>query len=188
MDSIELNGRFISGRHKGKKITEVILMDVSYVAWCVKNVTWFSLTEDEQRVFDAVVTMCLKYDVKVEGNMKEMCQMVKDRDRLKRLKTPLLWAAGCILKDPEFMGDPVHALVDPYLYPPAKKEEREVRKTGQQDRNRQRGNGYGNNRYQNNRRSNDNRYRQRPTPNRGNRRRSGLLDDDDLFGGWSDDD
>ena len=176
MESIELNGRFISGRYKGKKITEVILADVSYIAWCLKNVTWFSLTEDEQRVFDAVVTMCLRYDVKVEGNMKEMCRMVKDRDSLKRLQTPLIWAGGCILKDPSFEGDPVHALVDPYLSPPSKKEEREVRKPNR------RGNGY-----QNNRRNSDNRYRTRPS-NRNNRQRSGLLDDDDLFGGWSDDD
>lgn len=187
MDSIELNGRFISGRYKGKKITEVILLDVSYVAWCLKNVTWFSLTEDEQRVFDAVVTMCLRYDVKVEGNMKEMCQMVKDRDSLKRLQTPLIWAGGCILKDPSFMDDPVHKLVNPYLDPPSKKKERELRKTDQQDRNNRGGNRYRNNGYQNNRRGNDGRYRPRPS-NRGNGRGSGLLDDDDLFGGWKDDD
>ena len=38
---------FDFGAHKGKSLKEVLLMDFSYINWCIKTLDWFCIEPSE---------------------------------------------------------------------------------------------------------------------------------------------
>ena len=53
MKEISITNRdFNFGKYKGKPIKQIILTHIGYILWCFDNLQWFSLTEDEQELYD----------------------------------------------------------------------------------------------------------------------------------------
>ena len=46
------NRTFWFGKYKGDTVASIIICDYQYVKWCLENLLWFSLTEEEQALFN----------------------------------------------------------------------------------------------------------------------------------------
>lgn len=46
------NRNFTFGKYKNQPIKKIILTHIGYILWCFDNLQWFSLTEDEQELYD----------------------------------------------------------------------------------------------------------------------------------------
>lgn len=44
------NYRFNFGKYNGELIEDVVRYDADYVLWCVENISWFALTEDDLHI------------------------------------------------------------------------------------------------------------------------------------------
>lgn len=78
------------GKYKGQPIKKVILEHVGYIMWCLSNLEWFKLNEEEQAVYDAVAISIVKYDKKMVFPIDKMLFHVKDREALRRRETPVI--------------------------------------------------------------------------------------------------
>jgi hypothetical protein len=50
-----LDDIFFFGKHRNKTISEVIKIDISYLKWCVLNITWFELSKESLRKYNQTV-------------------------------------------------------------------------------------------------------------------------------------
>jgi hypothetical protein len=48
------NRNFTFGKYKNQPIKKIILTHIGYILWCFDNLQWFSLTEDEQELYDMI--------------------------------------------------------------------------------------------------------------------------------------
>lgn len=50
------------GKYKGQPVKKIILTHIGYIMWCLSNLTWFKLDEDEQKLYDAMALSVLDSD------------------------------------------------------------------------------------------------------------------------------
>lgn len=85
------NNRLITfGKYKGTPILKVICEHIGYIMWCLSNLKWFKLTDEEQAVYDAVAISIIKYNIKMVFPINEMLLYVKDKIALEKKETPLI--------------------------------------------------------------------------------------------------
>ena len=78
------------GKYKGKPIVNLIMTQIGYIIWCLNNVKWFRLNDDEQILYDAFAIAILKSKYKMTFSIEDMKRHVKDKESLATLKTPLM--------------------------------------------------------------------------------------------------
>lgn len=86
------------GKYKGLPILLVIAEHIGYIMWCLENLHWFKLNDDEQKFYDWQAIAIKKYCKRMIFPVETMYKHVKDQDALNRLETPY-----------QFIGD------DPYM-------------------------------------------------------------------------
>lgn len=91
------------GKYKGKPIVNLIMTQIGYIIWCLNNVKWFRLNDDEQILYDAFAIAILKSKYKMAFSIEDMKRHVKDKESLATLKTPLIlsYTQGTLLHWPE---------------------------------------------------------------------------------------
>lgn len=86
------------GKYKGQPILLVIAEHIGYIMWCLENIQWFSLNEDEQKFYDWEAIAIKKYGKQMIFPVEKMYKHVKDKKAFECLQTPY-----------QFIGD------DPYI-------------------------------------------------------------------------
>lgn len=61
------------GKYKGQPVKKIILTHIGYIMWCLTNLNWFKLDNDEQELYDAVALSILDSD----------CETVYPKENLK---------------------------------------------------------------------------------------------------------
>lgn len=51
------------GKYKGTPIKQLILEHIGYIYWCLSNLKWFKLNNDEQALYDALAIANIKYKI-----------------------------------------------------------------------------------------------------------------------------
>lgn len=96
------------GKYKGQPIKKIILQHIGYIMWCMSNLNWFTLTEEEQKLYDALAIANVKYNIKMVFPNESMLAHVKDKDKLQRQETPFIVKGdGQIQVDMAQINDPV---------------------------------------------------------------------------------
>lgn len=67
------------GKYKGQPVKKIILTHIGYIMWCLTNLNWFKLDDDEQELYDAVALSVLDSD----------CETVYPKENLKPFITNL---------------------------------------------------------------------------------------------------
>ncbi len=47
--TLNLKSKLNFGKHKGKTIDEVLEEDPTYIRWCLENIDWFKLSEEDEK-------------------------------------------------------------------------------------------------------------------------------------------
>lgn len=76
------------GKYKGKPIKLIILTHIGYIVWCLNNIGWFTLTQEEQAAYDAIAITIKKYKRQTVFPTEEMLKHVKDVEALAKEETP----------------------------------------------------------------------------------------------------
>ena len=76
------------GKYKGQKIGDLILTHIGYIMWCLDNVSWFSLDEEEQRIYDYVAIAVMKSRCEWTFLADKLARHIKDKEALKKGYTP----------------------------------------------------------------------------------------------------
>ena len=82
------------GKYKGHKVLRVIAEHIGYIMWCLENLKWFHLNEDEQKFYDWQAIAIKKYCVCMTFPVETMYKHVKDQNALKELDTPYRFLSG----------------------------------------------------------------------------------------------
>lgn len=76
------------GKYKGQYILLIVAEHIGYIMWCLENLKWFKLNEDEQKFYDWQAIAIKKYNMPMIFPVETMYKHVKDQESLKCLKTP----------------------------------------------------------------------------------------------------
>lgn len=79
------------GKYKGEYILYIISTHIGYIMWCLENLSWFKLTDIEQKYYDWCAIGIVKYSLPMTFPIDLMCRHIKDTDSYKTLSTPLVW-------------------------------------------------------------------------------------------------
>ena len=74
------------GKYKGEPIKKIILEHIGYIVWCLSNLDWFKLNDEEQAVYDALAVANQKSGVEFVFPKDEMMSHVKNTD----IETPFI--------------------------------------------------------------------------------------------------
>lgn len=66
------------GKYKGEPIKKLILTHLGYVMWCLSNLNWFKLTDDEQKLYDAMAIAVLDSDAEMTYPKEELKNHIRD--------------------------------------------------------------------------------------------------------------
>ena len=61
------------GKYKGQPIKKLILTHIGYIMWCLSNLNWFKLNDEEQKLYNAVALSVMESD----------CDTVYPKEKLK---------------------------------------------------------------------------------------------------------
>ena len=78
------------GRFRGRPVKKLILEHIGYIMWCLTELGWFNLNDEEQAVYDAVAISIVKHGVRVSFPTEKMTSLVKNKEALAHLETPLI--------------------------------------------------------------------------------------------------
>lgn len=76
------------GKYKGQPILLIIAKHIGYIMWCLENLQWFHLNEDEQKFYDWQAIAIKKYGKQMIFPVEKMYKYIHDKDTLCRLATP----------------------------------------------------------------------------------------------------
>ena len=76
------------GKHKGTPIKKLILEHIGYIYWCLSNLKWFKLNNDEQALYDALAIANIKYKIDFVFPVDYLSDHISDKESLKRGITP----------------------------------------------------------------------------------------------------
>lgn len=74
------------GKYKGEPIKKIILEHIGYIMWCLSNLEWFKLNDEEQAVYDALALANAKSNVQFVFSKEEMLSHVNNPD----METPFI--------------------------------------------------------------------------------------------------
>lgn len=96
------------GKYRGQEIKELILHHIGYIMWCIKNLPWFSLTEEEQAIYDALAIANVKYKIQFPFSEEDMLSCVANKDALRKLDTPFIVSrSGTVQFYAEQLNNPI---------------------------------------------------------------------------------
>lgn len=78
------------GKYKGERIKKLIIEHIGYIMWCLDNLKWFSLNEEEQALYDAQAISIYKSGLKMVFPTEDMLKHVKNKMALEHLTTPII--------------------------------------------------------------------------------------------------
>lgn len=87
---METNRILSFGKYKGQEIKYVILTHIGYIMWCLENLKWFKLINEEQVLYDSIATMIKKYNLSTTFPVELMYKHVRDVKALETLETPFI--------------------------------------------------------------------------------------------------
>lgn len=76
------------GKYKGETIKYILLTHIGYIMWCLENIDWFYLTDEEQSIYDAIAIMVKKYDIETTFPKDTLYKHVKNSKSMEELSTP----------------------------------------------------------------------------------------------------
>lgn len=76
------------GKYKGDPIKKIILTHIGYIMWCLDNLNWFKLNEDEQELYDAMATAIVKYNIEMVFPIDKMVSFIKNKEAFDNKTTP----------------------------------------------------------------------------------------------------
>ena len=76
------------GKYKGECIRKLILTHLGYIMWCLSNLNWFKLTDDEQRLYDLMAIAVINSDCETSYPKEELKKYVRDTFSLATKSTP----------------------------------------------------------------------------------------------------
>lgn len=82
------------GKYKGQPILLIVAEYIGYIMWCLENLKWFKLNEEEQRFYDYQAIAIKKYGVRMIFPVETMYKHVKDKEALEHLDTPYQFING----------------------------------------------------------------------------------------------
>ena len=85
------------GKYKGQYIVDLILTHIGYIMWCLDNIPWFSLDDEEQQIYDYVSIAALKSRCEWSFPVEGLSRHIKDRQALERRYTPFSISANGIV-------------------------------------------------------------------------------------------
>lgn len=86
-----MNGRTITfGKYKGEPIILLITTHIGYIMWCLKNVGFFSLTEKEQILYDALAISIIRDKCNMTFPIEGLREFIKDKESLAKLDSPFI--------------------------------------------------------------------------------------------------
>ena len=78
------------GKYKGTPIKQLILEHIGYIYWCLFNLKWFKLNDEEQALYDALAIANIKYKINLVFPVQELSKHIKDKDRYLKRETPFI--------------------------------------------------------------------------------------------------
>ena len=111
------------GKYKGRPIKKLIMQHIGYIMWCLSNISNFSLTDEEQAIYDAVAIAIIKYGIKMVFPNDAMLAHVRDKDKLERKETPFIMRSdGMIQFNMSDSNEPIIAsIIHLYKIQPVKR-------------------------------------------------------------------
>jgi len=76
------------GKYKGEPIKKLILTHLGYVMWCLSNLNWFKLTDDEQTLYDAMAIAVINSECEVPYPKGELKIHIRDTWAMINKRTP----------------------------------------------------------------------------------------------------
>ena len=106
------------GKYKGQPVKKVTLEHIGYIMWCLSNLGWFKLTDEEQTIYDAIAIAIIKYGIKMVFPDEAMLAQVRDREKLEKKDTPFIMRGdGMIRFKEEDRDHPIIQSVLTYFKP-----------------------------------------------------------------------
>ena len=78
------------GKYKGTPIKQLILEHIGYIYWCLFNLKWFKLNDEEQALYDALAIANIKHDIDLPFPVCYLSEHISDKESLKRGITPFV--------------------------------------------------------------------------------------------------
>ena len=108
--------KFTFGKYRNQEIKYIILTHIGYIMWCLENLTWFGLNDEEQALYDAVAIMIKRENLKMTFPVETMYKHIKNREALEKLSSPFFMHNGVIATDlSEESENPICASVKKYI-------------------------------------------------------------------------
>lgn len=82
------------GKYKGQPILLIVAEHIGYIMWCLENLQWFKLNDDEQKFYDWQAIAIKKYGIQMIFPVDTMYKHVKNQEALNRLETPYQFING----------------------------------------------------------------------------------------------
>ena len=83
--------------------------------WCLDNLNWFKLTDEEQAIYDAISIMVKKYSVSTTFPQDILYKYIKDQKSLESLSTPFVYINGYISFYGKDSNHPIVSSVSEYI-------------------------------------------------------------------------
>lgn len=115
MTDTEKGRKFTFGKYKGQEIKYIILTHIGYIMWCFENLQWFSLTDEEQAIYDAIAIMIKKDGCQMTFSVELMYKHIKNREAFERLETPFFDNNGCTAFESSDRDNPICKSVERYV-------------------------------------------------------------------------
>ena len=86
------------GKYKGTPIKQIILEHIGYIYWCLSNLKWFRLNNEEQALYDAVAIANIKYEINLVFPVRELTKFIVDKDNYSKMSTPFIISRDGIIR------------------------------------------------------------------------------------------
>lgn len=103
------------GKYKGQDIKYIILTHIGYIMWCLENISWFKLTDEEQALYDAIAIMYKKESAPMTFPVELMYKHIKNRETLDKLKTPFFLNGEFIAYYMSEKDNPICKSIEKYI-------------------------------------------------------------------------
>lgn len=105
------------GKYKGQPVKMIILTHIGYIMWCLENIKWFTLTEEEQELYDAIAIMVKRDNIETTFPKEPLYKHIKNTLALKQLRTPFFMHYGYIAFDTssDVENDPILLSIKKYI-------------------------------------------------------------------------
>ena len=78
------------GKYKGTPIKQLILKHIGYIYWCLSNLKWFKLNDEEQALYDALAIANIKYNMNLPFPVQELAEHIKNKDKYVERDSPFI--------------------------------------------------------------------------------------------------